>query len=241
MTLIQGGRTNYGEVLGIIMLDTRFPRLQGDVGNAATFPFPVRYQIVTGASPVKVVREADPSLIAPFIAAARDLEAAGVRAITTSCGFLALWQQELAAAVSVPLFTSSLLQVPLVWHMTGRRPVGIITADAKSLTPAHLRAVGADQVPSVIIGLEGASEFTRTFIEGEPSLNVEAAEAEVRAAARRLKREHPEIGAVVLECTNLPPFADVVREETRLGVFDIVTLSHFVVRALQGHRFPLSL
>ncbi|HHY91802.1 MAG TPA: aspartate/glutamate racemase family protein, partial [Firmicutes bacterium] len=113
MALIYGGRTNYGQILGIIMLDTRFPRLPGDVGNAATFPFPVRYEVVQGASPLRVVQEADPALLQPFIRAAQALQAAGVQAIATSCGFLALWQAELAAAVKVPLVTSSLLQVPL--------------------------------------------------------------------------------------------------------------------------------
>lgn len=239
MTRVHGGHTNYGEVLGIIMLDTRFPRIPGDVGNARTFPFPVRYQIVKGASPVRVVREADPALLAPFVAAARELEAAGVRAITTSCGFLALWQEELAAAVRIPLFTSSLLLVPLAHRLTGGRPVGIITASAPSLTPRHLAAVGADAVPHVIYGLESAPEFTRTFIEGEPTLDIEAVRSEMRQVARRLVREHPEVGAIVLECTNLPPFAAEVREESFLPVFDIVTLCHFIARATERPDFPL--
>ncbi|MDK2881924.1 MAG: hypothetical protein PWQ41_570 [Bacillota bacterium] len=231
MALIPGGYTTYGQVLGIIMLDTRFPRLPGDIGHAATFPFPVRYQVVKGASPVRVVQEADPALLAPFIDAARELEAAGVRAITTSCGFLALWQKELAAAVKVPFFASSLLQVPLAWHLTGGRPVGIITAHAPSLTPGHLAAVGAADVPHVIYGLENAPEFSRTFLVGEPTLNPKAVYEEVRSVSRRLVRDHPEIGSIVLECTNLPPFSSAVREETALPVFDIVSLCHLVVRA----------
>lgn len=239
MALIQGGYTTYGQVLGIIMLDTRFPRVPGDIGNAATFPFPVRYQVVKGASPVRVVQEADPALLAPFIAAARELEAAGVRAITTSCGFLALWQKELAAAVKVPLFTSSLLQVPLAWRLTGTRPVGIITAHVPSLTPRHLAAVGAADVPHVIYGLEDAPEFSRTFLHDEPKLNLTAVCDEVRLVSRKLVRDHPEVGSIVLECTNLPPFASAVREETGLAVFDIVSLCHLVVRAA-AHPAPLS-
>ncbi|HHV58649.1 MAG TPA: aspartate/glutamate racemase family protein [Firmicutes bacterium] len=238
MALIEGGYTNYGQVLGIIMLDTRFPRLPGDVGNAATFPFPVRYQVVKGASPLKVVEEADPALLTPFIAAAQELEAAGVRTITTSCGFLALWQAELAASVKVPLFTSSLLQVPLAWRLTGGRPVGIITAHAPSLSPRHLAAVGAEDVPHVIYGLEEAPEFTRTFIRGEATLDPAAVENEVRHAARRLASAHPEIGSIVLECTNLPPFARAVQEESRLPVFDIVSLCHLVARAGACSTYP---
>src|SRR5215216_3062485 len=114
MTRLRGGRTVYGQALGILMLDTRFPRPPGDVGHAATWPFPVCYRIVQGAQPHRIMGETpDPALLAPFVEAARELEAAGVRAITTSCGFLAAFQRELAAAVSVPVLTSALLQVPL--------------------------------------------------------------------------------------------------------------------------------
>lgn len=238
MALIYGGRTNYGQILGIIMLDTRFPRLPGDVGNAATFPFPVRYEVVQGASPLRVVQEADPALLQPFIRAAQALQAAGVQAIATSCGFLALWQAELAAAVKVPLVTSSLLQVPLASRLTGGRPVGIITAHAPSLTPQHLAAVGADAAPHFIYGLEEAPEFTRTFIRGEATLDPAAVEEEVRAVAHRLVTEHPEVGAIVLECTNLPPFARAVQDESHLPVFDIVGLCHLVVRAGQCPTYP---
>src|SRR5688572_15199686 len=100
MALLRGGRTVYGQALGILMLDTRFPRPPGDVGNALTWPFPTQYRIVTGAHQQRIMgAKPDPTLLAPFLEAARDLEALGVRAITTSCGFLAAFQRELAAAV----------------------------------------------------------------------------------------------------------------------------------------------
>ena len=130
---VSGGFTNYGQDLGVLMLDTRFPRLPGDIGNARTFPFPVRYRTVRGASPARVVMDRDPALLEPFIAAARELEAEGVRAITTSCGFLAMFQRELAASVRVPVFASSLLQVPLLYAMFGTQgKAGILTARAAS-------------------------------------------------------------------------------------------------------------
>ena len=86
------------------MLDTVFPRIPGDIGNAATFSFPVRYKVVKGASPQRVVKEADTRLLEPFIEAARSLEKEGVKAIGTSCGFLAIFQRELADAVDIPVF-----------------------------------------------------------------------------------------------------------------------------------------
>ena len=96
------------------MLNTVFPRPAGDIGNAATWPFPVRYRVVSAAIPERVVQRPDDALLAAFVEAARERESEGVRAITTSCGFLALYQRELTAAVSVPVATSSLLQVPMI-------------------------------------------------------------------------------------------------------------------------------
>jgi len=218
------------EGLGVVMLETRFPRPRGDIGNAETFAFPVRYRTVRGASPRRVVVERDASLLAPFIAAARELEDEGVAAITTSCGFLALFQRELAAAVAVPLWTSSLLLVAELERggRDGRR-VGIVTADAASLGADHLRAVGArDDTP--IEGLAPGSSFRATLLDDRADLDEAEAEQATVAAALRLVARHPEVAAIVLECTNMPPYADAVRAATGLPVHDITTL----VRARLG-------
>src|SRR5688572_8764881 len=140
---VRGGFNQYGFTVGILMLDTTFPRIPGDMGNAATFPFPVRYHRVTGASPDLVVRRGAAGLLEAFAAGARALEHEGVGAITTNCGFLVKFQRELARAVRVPVFTSSLLMVPLVHRMldAGRR-VGIMTVNAASLTAEHLAGAG---------------------------------------------------------------------------------------------------
>src|SRR5919109_3598562 len=153
---VQGGYNLYGFSVGVLMLDTQFPRIPGDMGNATTFPFPVRYHRVPGASPDLVVRQGSRQLLPAFIEGARFLAREGVQAITTNCGFLARFQRELAASVSVPVFTSSLLLVPLVHRMLppGRR-VGIMSVDATALGPEHLAGagIGAD-VPIAVAGLE---------------------------------------------------------------------------------------
>src|SRR5205814_822845 len=141
---VRGGFNQYGFTVGILMLDTRFPRIVGDMGNARTFPFPVRYRRVTGADPDLVVRRGAEGLLPAFVQGAQELEREGVGAITTSCGFLIKYQQQLARAVRVPVFTSSLLLVPLVHRMLAPGgPVGIITVNAGTLTPEHL-AAGVD-------------------------------------------------------------------------------------------------
>ena len=210
--------------LGVVMLDTRFPRLAGDIGNPATFSFPVRYRVVAGASPSRVVLSADRSLLVPFIAAAQALEAEGCAAIATSCGFLALFQRELQAGVGVPVWTSSLLLLPeLQAALPAGRRVGVVTADAASLTAAHLAAAGAAE-DTPVEGLSPDSPFHATLLDNRPELDAGLAEAATVAAALRLANRFQELGAIVLECTNMPPYAEAVRAATGLPVHDITTL-----------------
>jgi hypothetical protein len=229
---VRGGKPLYGIRVGILVLDTRFPRIPGDLGHAATFDFPVLYHRVRSASPERVVRGGDPELIKPFTEGAQALEREGAGAITTTCGFLAKFQAELAAAVRVPVFTSSLLLVPLVARMLGPgRAVGLLTIDAGALTAEHLAGAGiAADLPLAIGGLEreGAATFARSIIGDELTLDVEAARAEHRDAARRLVEAHPEVGAIVLECANMPPYRADVQAVTGLPVFDMRDLIRLV-------------
>ena len=216
-------------VIGILMLETTFPRIRGDIGNPQTFPFPVLYQTVDGASPQKIVIEADAGLIDGFIDAGLSLVEKGVKAITTSCGFLALFHRELINALPVPVFTSSLLQVHLANSVIrSDQKIGIITANKKSLTDEHLAGVGIQKYPLAIVGMEDAREFSAVFIGGKASLDERACQSEMLSAANQLMRVHPDIGAIVLECTNMPPYADKVRQATGLPVFDVVTMVNYV-------------
>jgi hypothetical protein len=233
---VRGGKNVYGFPVGILVLDTRFPRVPGDAGHAATFDFPVLYHRVPAASPERVVRIGDPELVKAFVAGAQALEREGVGAISTTCGFLARFQAELAAAVRVPVLTSSLLLVPLVARLLGPdRRVGVLTIDASALTAAHLAGAGiGPDLPVVVAGLEreGAASFARTILEDALELDVEAARAEHRAAAAGLVAAHPDLGAIVLECANMPPYRADVRAVTGLPVFDLTDLIRLVRAAL---------
>jgi hypothetical protein len=238
---VRGGFNQYGFTVGILMLDTRFPRISGDMGNATTFPFPVRYHRVAGADPDLVVRRGAEGLLPAFVAGAQALEREGVGAITTNCGFLIKYQAELARAVRIPVFTSSLLLVPLV-HRTlaaGQR-IGIMTVNASTLTPQHLSAagIGAD-VPLAVVGMETEKEFTRALLDNELELDVDLAREEHVRVARRLVADHPDIAAIVLECTNMPPYTADIQRETGRPVFDVlslVTMFHGALVAAQSPR-----
>lgn len=201
--------------LGILMLDTRFPRVPGDVGQAASWRMPVRYRIVHGASPRRVVREADRSLLAPFVEAARALQAEGAAALTTSCGFLVRFQRELQAALDIPVWTSS-----LIWLATLSKP-GVVTVDASGL-----------ELDVPVEGLAPGCPLQRTLLDDLPTLDLEAAEADTVAAARRLVANHPEVEQVVLECTNLPPYAQAVERATARPVHHLMSFVHEQWKAL---------
>ncbi len=153
------------DFLGVLMLQTRFPRLPGDVGDAGSFAMPVRHRVVSGATPQRVVRDGDPALIEPFIAAGRALDG------------------------------------------------------------AVLRAAGAD-VTVPVQGIHPHSALARTLLQDRPELDAAAAQSTVVEAAVALCAAHPEIGVIVLECTNMPPYRDAVAQACRRPVHDVMTLVH---------------
>jgi Asp/Glu/hydantoin racemase len=210
-------------MLGLLMLDTRFPRPPGDVGHPGTFGFPVRRRVVAGAAPGRVVRghAQDRELLARFVAAGCALVDEGALAISTSCGFLARWQRELQAALPVPVWTSALLKLQELSPLR----CGVITIEASSLTEDHFRAVGADPATPVE-GIASGSPLHRTLMEDRPELDEADAREQVLAAGRRLLAREPGLQALVLECTNLPPYAAALRQATGLPVHDIVSLLH---------------
>ena len=225
-------------VFGIIMLDTVFPRIPGDIGNPDTFDFPVLYEVVEGADARRVVKDADVSLLKPFINAGKILENRGVDAIGTSCGFLSIFHRELADALDVPVFSSSLQQVPLVHQTisTGQK-IGIMTVRKQSLTRRHLEGVGIESYPLVIVGMDDTEEFSAVFIDGKTTMDEERCRSEMKTAAKRLITRHPEVGAIVLECTNMPPYARDVQDVTGRPVFDVVTMINYGYAALQRPFF----
>jgi Asp/Glu/hydantoin racemase len=213
--------------LGILMLQTRFPRPLGDVGHPGSWRMPVRQCVVEGASLQRVVRERSAGLLRPFVEAARALVDEGAVAITTSCGFLSLFQQELAQALPVPVWTSSLLKLAEL----GECRLAVLTVDASVLGADHLRAAGAP-TDTPIVGLAAGCSLQRTLLEDLATLDLEAARSDVLAAVRRLREAHPQTDTLVLECTNLPPYAADIHRATGWPVHDITTLVHERWKAL---------
>ncbi|MFO1090068.1 MAG: aspartate/glutamate racemase family protein [Hyphomicrobiales bacterium] len=206
--------------LGVLMLDTAFTRFVGDPGNPESWRPPVEIAIVKGADVDAVVRKAGAGRIDAFVEAGQKLVTDGCTVVTTTCGFLALHQQRLADALGAEVYTSALLAVPKL--RAAGETVGVLTFDAENLTPAHRAAAGfGDDVP--VRGMADDSHF-RAWIEGWEQPEFARLRTEVVTEAAALKKEHPAITAIVLECTNMGPFAEDVRRNVGIPAHGIVAL-----------------
>jgi Asp/Glu/hydantoin racemase len=220
------------------MLDAKFPRIPGDMGNAITWDFPVLYRIVRGASPDLVVRHGAPDLLEPFLAAAHDLVQDGADGITTNCGFLSLFQSRIAQSVGVPVATSSLMQVPAVNALLpAEKRAGILTISASTLTSGHLVAAGVP-LDTPIGTTENGRAFTRAILDNQLELDVDACRQDNVTAAREMVAAHPDLGAIVLECTNMTPYAAAIRDAVGLPVFSMASFVNWFQSGLRPRIYP---
>lgn len=223
------GQMMGGHSIGILVLNTGYPLLPGNVANATTFDFPVRYKVVEGADSPRLIG-GDPTLLEPILAAAEELVRDGCRAIVGACGYFGRFQREIADALPVPVLLSSLCQVPMVLSsIRSSESLGVICAKKSSLDSSVLASVGiAADAPLVIAGMEDSPAFRGAILEDQGWMDATAVEAEAIEAAVRLTTEHPEVRALLLECSDLPPYAKKIQEATGLPVWDFITLIEWV-------------
>ena len=231
---IFGGTTNYGQLAGILMLESSIPRLPGDPGHAQTFDFPVRYGVIRDFAFEDLV-DIRTEHIGHIIAVALELQREGVSFVAADGGLFAAFQRHIADALSIPFIGSSLHLLPLIAaFLPASQKIGLITGDTRMLKPAHLEAAGADPLRLVIRGMEDNREFQNVVIHRGRKLDPQAMQAGVLAAVEDLFRSEQSIGAVVLECTNLITFRSDIQNQFGVPVFDLVSLMEFFA---DGYRF----
>lgn len=218
--------------IGILMLDTSFPRFRGDIGHPDTFPFPVERKTIRGASSQKVVIEGSESVVEPFIEAAKEMERSGIKAIATSCGFMARHQSKIANALRIPFASSALAWGRMIEPLlSDHRKLGILTARRESLDAAILSECDLEDERVVIEGMEG-TQFYSMYVKNDPQADTSVMPDELLLAGEKLLARDPAIGAIILECTNMPPFSDKLRAKTKLPIFDVIALVELMQRAL---------
>jgi Asp/Glu/hydantoin racemase len=237
--LIQGGYSLYGIPLGIIMLDCKFPRPPGDIGNAASFAFPVHYEILRGVDPQALIQDREKQAVETLLQSARKLEELGVKAIITSCGLLIHYQNLLAEAVNIPVASSALLLLPFLGALLPPdRKIGVLCAKAAVLTPERLAHVMPEQADRVMIkGMEGCEQFDRVIMNQTPPLELDPQDIcdETLAVVKQFMAEELSLGALLLECTNLAPYSTAIRKRFNIPVFDILHLATLLCSGTTDH------
>ena len=226
--LIPNERRIAGNAIGILLLDVLCPMLPGDVANASTFNFPVCYKILEGVTAERVFR-ADPSVLAEVINGGKELEKQGIRAIVADCGFFGNYQREVAAALDIPVFLSSLLQIPLISRaLKPSQKVGVICADSTSLKPGLLSACGVDDPSAIVVA--GAQDLPESKNIGlcTGQYNSAKIEQELVSLASKLVKDNPDIGAILLECSDMPPYSWSIQKSVNLPVFDFITMINWI-------------
>ena len=228
--IIKGGINICDVPVGVISLESYFPKPAGHIKHPASFDFPILYKTVKGATIDRLIRERDPELLKPFIEAAQELEREGVKAITGSCGFLALHQKALADAVDIPVFMSSMIQVPLVSRMLkSDQKIGVVVANSDALTADHLTGVGIADEPLVVAGMQHQPQFAEVILRGDTvDLDMDIFEQELTTVVAAMLEENPDVGAIVLECTDLSHFAPKLQQKFNLPIFDLSSLTRMV-------------
>jgi hypothetical protein len=239
--------------LGIIILDDVYPGFPGDVRNASAYPFPIQYAIAEDVDIKGLCYAEDKSpFLEPIKRAAQKLEQMGCRAIAAECGYFAYFQKEIADHVNVPVFMSSLLQVPWAQQVIGNnKVVGVLMSgsnDFPSLTDRHLDAVGIRPDTNYVLGgtmdpglcVEFEHLWTEELRSDPPSAYYDKAQNEFIPIAVDFFRNHQNMGAMVLECTGFQPFARALQREIDIPVFSWGTLLDFaysvtVHRDYYGH------
>jgi len=229
---IPEGRAIAGTSIGILVLDLGYPYLPGNVANANTYNFPVRFNILKGST-IPQIFSHDRSLLDMIIEGGKELIKDGVRAVVGACGYFGYYQKEAAAALDVPVFLSSLLQIAIIKQtLKADQKVGVICAHYESLSKDTLGACGIED-PSelVIVGAQNLPEF-KNIINCTCHYNPAQLGRELTSLAVKLTSDHPEVGAILLECSDMPPFSWAIQNATGLPVFDFITMIKWIHSAV---------
>lgn len=219
-----------GAAIGIITIDFDYVKLPGNVANATTFSFPVLYEVVSFE--IEELFQGSPAILEQILEAARRLEKKGVRAIVGACGYFNHFQEEIKRAVSMPVYMSSVLQIPLIkMGLRENQKIAVLVADGEGADRAFFAKARAD-IDDCIVEDIGKLESFAPIRYIKPYLDNAALTRDLVAVVRELKKAHPEIGAVLLECSDLPPYAAAIQAEVGMPVFDFITLINWVYRAV---------
>jgi aspartate/glutamate racemase len=234
---VSKGRAIGGQAVGIIVIDVWYPMVPGNIANATTFKFPVLFKILRGVSGEQIMN-GDPALLDPIIQGARELTQQGARAIVGACGSFAYYQKAVAATLEVPAFMSVMLQVPLILQsLRPNQKLGILAASASALTPRVFEQCNITDTSRLAITEARDLQEFQVMGSCTGGFNSHRLEQEVVTHVKRFVIDHPEVGAILLQCSDLPPYAWAIQNAVQLPVFDMTTLINWVYQAVVREPF----
>lgn len=223
-------RYTAGFAIGIIAVHLIYPKLPGNVANATTYPFPVLYREVTFE--IEQLFEGDLSIKEDIIKAAKELEAQGVRAIIGACGYFAHFQQDVKEAVDVPVFLSSLCQLPMIkTGISEKKKIAVLAASGDNITDELLQKVGTDSSRLIVKNIGNLDSFS-AIRYGRTELDNGRLTDDLCQVVVDLVEQNSDIGSILLECSDLPPYAKQIQAVTGLPVFDFNTMIDMVYHAV---------
>lgn len=226
---VKKGKYVSGYSVGILCLDEcSYPVLPGNVANLTTYNFPVVTKVVKNCTQERI-HIGDPSLIDDILKAAKQMEEEGAKAICGACGFFGNFQSQVAEAVDIPVFLSSIIQIP--WIKTGlksNQQIGVLTADAEGISESLLQSCGVNCTDNIVLkDLKELSEFS-AIIDSRGNFDNQKLQEEVLQATSEMMDDNPDIGAILLECSDLPPYAADIQNIAHKPVFDFITMINWV-------------
>ena len=216
---------------GLMQLET----LRGNSTNPQTFDFPIIIERIPGACAETVIQNPSPLVLKSMINRAQELQKMGIKGITTSCGFNAIFQKEIYKTVKIPFFSSSLLQIPYIRAVYGnKRDIIIFTARKANLRQEHFFATGTTDISNLhLYGMkEESKEWLKMNTHFDANIDIEVLKKDFVRLAKKALNEHPDAVAFLFECTDMPPFSQLVRDTVGLPVYDFVTMTRYFYNAV---------
>jgi len=238
----QAGEPYAGCSIGVLVMDLWYPKVPGNVANSCTYDYPVSFKVISQEDcNTWELMKGDPRVLEPIIEKLREFEREGVRAVACACGYFARFQKELAASVNIPIWTSSLIQLP--WIKIGLKDdqkIGIICAIEELADGNLFNAIGIEADRLVIKGMsknmDKMSGFEGIMNNAGPLDNGLLAD-QMAALAREMVEQHPEIGAFLIECSDLCPYSLDVQKAVSLPVFDFITMINWMHQGVSQKRY----
>lgn len=205
----------------------------GSAGHPASYSGSVMVRALRHRHLRTLALRADPSLYPMIRRESERLVDYGATGIITTCGYFTPYQRDLAHDLTVPVLTSSLMQLPMISQLVGARSILVLASNGLAVDARCLSSAGVIDPESVQVrGMEGPGPFRTQVFDYGVIDDIESIVTQAILIVRQALDDNPEIGAVCIECGELAVASRPIRTEVGLPVFDYFTAARQFREAL---------